>query len=255
MTEMLISDSGDAVMDIDEEDVMQDVEDTRPASFPRLHAGLMEDGKPASRRIPVPEHRYTPLRNDWTKICTPIVQHLKLQIRMNLRKRSVDLRTSEYTEDVSALQKAADFVKAYMLGFAVEDAVALLRLEDLFIESFEVDDVKMLHGEHMSRAIGRVAGQDGKTKFAIENATRTRIVLADKRVHILGTFTNIKIARDAICALIMGSPPGKVYARLRQVVFPGNTVCTPGSSRSPQLLDRSLGKRQECKHNSDQKHI
>lgn len=52
----------------------------------------LQNGKPATRRVQVPEHRYTPLRNDWTKICTPIVQHLKLQIRMNLKKRTVDLR-------------------------------------------------------------------------------------------------------------------------------------------------------------------
>jgi rRNA processing protein Krr1/Pno1 len=26
---------------------------------------------------------------------------------------------------------------------------------------------------------GRIAGQDGKTKFTIENASRTRIILAD----------------------------------------------------------------------------
>lgn len=28
---------------------------------------------------------------------------------------------------------------------------------------------------------------------------------------------NIRVARDSLCALIMGSPPGKVYSRLRSV--------------------------------------
>jgi hypothetical protein len=32
------------------------------------------------------------------------------------------------------------------------------------------------------------AGKAGKTKFAIENATRTRIVLADSKIHMLGSF-------------------------------------------------------------------
>lgn len=56
-----------------------------------------------------------------------------------------------------------------------------------------------------------------KQRYAIENATRTRIVVADSHVHILGSFANIKLARDAICSLILGAPPGKVYNQLRNV--------------------------------------
>ena len=112
----------------------------------------------------------------------PIVQHLMLQIRYNPKMRAVELKTSEHTSDPGSIQKGADFIQAYMLGFEVQDAVALLRLDDLYIDTFEVKDVKTLHGDHLSRAIGRISGKDGKVRFTIENVTRTRIVVADKCV-------------------------------------------------------------------------
>mmetsp|Transcript_27386 Transcript_27386/g.70391 ORF Transcript_27386/g.70391 Transcript_27386/m.70391 type:complete len:243 (-) Transcript_27386:478-1206(-) len=170
------------------------------------------------RRIQVPAHRYTPLKDNWMKIYKPLVEHMHLSVRMNLKNRSVELKTTPETQELGSIQKGADFVRAFVLGFEVKDAVALLRLDDLYIQTFEVQDVKMLKGDHMSRAIGRIAGKGGKTKFTIENSTTTRIVVADKKIHILGSFSNIKLARDAICALILGSPPGKVYAKLRSVV-------------------------------------
>jgi RNA-binding protein PNO1 len=131
--------------------------------------------------------------------------------------RRVELKTRQDTPDVSNLQKCADFVHAFMLGFDIADAVALLRLDDLYVDSFEIKDVKTLRGEHLSRAIGRLSGKGGKTKYAIENSTRTRIVIADTKIHILGSFVNIKVARDSLCSLILGSPAGKVYSKLRAV--------------------------------------
>ncbi|EFA06621.1 RNA-binding protein pno1 [Tribolium castaneum] len=169
------------------------------------------------RKVPVPAHRYTPLKENWLKIFTPIVEHLKLQVRFNLKTRNVEVKTCDETEDIGNLQKAADFVKAFVYGFDVDDALALLRLDDLFIETFEIKDVKTLKGDHQSRAIGRLAGKGGRTKFTIENVTKTRIVLADSKIHILGSFQNIQLARRAICNLILGSPPSKVYGQLRNI--------------------------------------
>lgn len=136
---------------------------------------------------------------------------------MNNAKKAVELRTSKHTVSAGALQQGEDYIKAFTLGFEVDDAIALLRLDDLYIQTFEVKDVKTLQGEHLGRAIGRIAGKDGKTKHAIENASRTRVVVAGSKIHILGGFKNIHIAKESIVSLILGAPPSKVYGNLRTV--------------------------------------
>eukprot|EP00124_Ichthyophonus_hoferi_P002113 Ihof_evm13s132 gene=Ihof_evmTU13s132 len=171
--------------------------------FEALSAAELSEGKILMRKIAVPAHRFAPLKNSWMKIYAPLVSHLKLQVRMNLKSKTVDVRTSPHTTDTSALQKAADFVKAFMLGFDIDDAMAILRLDDLYIDTFDIQDVKPLKGDHLSRAIGRIAGKGGRTRYTIENVTRTRIVLADSTIHVLGSFQNIKLARDAICDLVL----------------------------------------------------
>ena len=194
---------------------MQSDEEARPTFSPAKDTEQYQ--RTETRKVLIPPHRMAPLRSAWPKIYPPLVEHLKLQVRMNIKAKAVEVRTSKYTTDSGALQKGEDFIKAFSLGFEMDDAIALLRLEDLYVETFEIKDVKTLRGEHLGRAIGRIAGKDGKTKFAIENASRTRVVLADQKIHILGGFRNIHIAREAIVSLILGSPPGKVYGNLRTV--------------------------------------
>lgn len=57
----------------------QIMSDERPA-FPALSAQELA-GAPEQRRVPCPPHRLTPLKENWLKIFTPIVEHMNLQIR------------------------------------------------------------------------------------------------------------------------------------------------------------------------------
>ncbi|KAK0741931.1 hypothetical protein B0T21DRAFT_345789 [Apiosordaria backusii] len=169
-----------------------------------------------TRKIPIPPNRMSALKNNWSKIYPPLVDHCKLQVRMNIKDKRVELRSSKATVSNDALQMGADFISAFAMGFDIDDAIALLRLDSLYIQSFDIKDVKQTLGpDALGRAIGRIAGKDGKMKFAIENATKTRVVLAGSRVHILGAFENIGMARECIVSLVLGQQPGKAFNSLR----------------------------------------
>ncbi|KAK0666473.1 hypothetical protein QBC41DRAFT_325676 [Cercophora samala] len=169
-----------------------------------------------TRKIPIPPNRMSALKINWSKIYPPLVDHCKLQVRMNVKDKRVELRSSRATVSNEALQMGADFISAFAMGFDIDDAIALLRLDSLYIQSFDIKDVKQTLGpDALGRAIGRIAGKDGKMKFAIENATKTRVVLAGSRVHILGAFENITMARESIVSLVLGQQPGKAFNSLR----------------------------------------
>lgn len=88
------------------------------------------------------------MKQNWLKLFTPIVEHLELQMRFNVDSRCVEIRTLPTTKDKISIQKAADFVKAFILGFEVEDALALIRLDEMFLESFEIQDGKLSLSPH-----------------------------------------------------------------------------------------------------------
>lgn len=170
-----------------------------------------------TRSIEIPKEKIGLLKNEWFKIYAPIVEVCKLQIRMNLRTGSVDLRTCEETEDMSSLDKAIMFIKSVILGFQIHDAIINMQYNDIYLVSFDICEVKILRGDHLSRAVGRIVGKDGKTKFAIESVSKAKIVIKDSKVHILGSRENVDVAKDSICRLIMGSEPSKIHNRLRSI--------------------------------------
>lgn len=67
---------------------------------------------------------------------------------MNVKDKRVELRSSKFTESTDALQMGADFISAFAMGFDIDDAIALLRLDSLYIQSFDIKDVRQTLGAY-----------------------------------------------------------------------------------------------------------
>lgn len=57
--------------------------------FAPLSSYELNGRKVEFRRVPVPQHRLTPLKNSWLSLYKPVTENLKLDMRMNLKTRKV----------------------------------------------------------------------------------------------------------------------------------------------------------------------
>lgn len=96
-----------AEMEVQQQDAVD--EEGRPR-FARAK-NTAEVRRSEQRKVQIPAHRMTPLKAAWPQIYLPLVEHLKLQCRMNMHRKCVELRTSKSTTDNGAIQKGADFVR------------------------------------------------------------------------------------------------------------------------------------------------
>lgn len=175
----------------------------------------MEDIGIQNRSLLVPSHKIRRLKQEWLKIYMPVVQLGKLEIRFNHKSSHVEVRTCSMTEDLGFLERSITYIQAVVDGFKPEDAIAIMKFKDVCTDSFQIQDVRKLKNGHLSRAIGRIIGRDGRIKESIENFSRCKFILQDERVFLLGSEENIKIARDAIGRLIQGAEPTSIFNRLR----------------------------------------
>jgi hypothetical protein len=57
-----------------------DMDDDDQPVFPQISAAQASGNRVEYRRVRCPPHRYTPLREHWEQILTPLVEYLKLQV-------------------------------------------------------------------------------------------------------------------------------------------------------------------------------
>lgn len=53
------------------------------------------DMKDEFRRVPIPPHRMTPLKKEWINIYTPLVEMAGLQVRMNVKRKCIEIKVRE----------------------------------------------------------------------------------------------------------------------------------------------------------------
>merc|ERR1712113_157347 len=179
---------------------------------------MQQSAEDEVRTILVPNNRRTPLKDIWNSIVEVLTKQLKLMVCIRTREKiwKIFVKTSPETKELQHLQKGCDFINAFLKGFKYEDALAVVRIGGIYVESFHIMDVKQtLKGDHVARAVGRICGAKGRIRMCVENATRTRIVVADETIHILGSNDRIAVARRAICDLILGAPPNKIFGKIR----------------------------------------
>ncbi|KAL2944356.1 RNA-binding protein pno1 [Bienertia sinuspersici] len=160
---------------------------------------MTSDHEVQSRKIRVPLHRFRPLKKEWRNIYDLVSENMKINIRMNLKTRFVELKTRPEDHNSQRLMKCGDFVRAFILGFGVDDAKTLLQNNDVYVLYFEFTDKNKLKSLGYCKQI-----QD------VESSTKTSIVIEGHKFHILGTFSGINAATNAICHLILESSTGIV---------------------------------------------
>jgi hypothetical protein len=64
-----------------DDDMEEDSNAVAQPVFPKLSAAQASGNKSEYRRVRCPPHRYTPLREHWEQVLTPLVEYLKLQVR------------------------------------------------------------------------------------------------------------------------------------------------------------------------------
>jgi RNA-binding protein PNO1 len=109
--------NNDTSMEVDEDDDDDSllISTSLPSvSAPVIGAAPIQDAQPSSsgfnplpasstssvlknefRRVPIPPHRMAPLKREWVNLYTPMVEMLGLQVRMNVKRRAVEIKVNQ----------------------------------------------------------------------------------------------------------------------------------------------------------------
>ncbi len=128
----------------------------------------------------------------------------------------VTITSPEKTEDPVLAWKARDMIRAMARGFSPKRALSLID-EDTRLIVISLRDAVGTSPNQLKRVAGRIIGENGRTRRAIEEITETKISIYGRTVSVIGADPGLEFASRAIDMLIGGAPHGTVYRYLEKM--------------------------------------
>jgi len=134
-------------------------------------------------------------------------------------KLAIDSETGETKvesgDDPLGALRASEVLKAIARGFSPERAFRLFD-DDQFVDIVDIRDYAGDSEKALKRLKGRVIGEGGRSREAIERETGTCISVYGKTVAVIGTAEQLQVVREALDMLLKGAEHTTVYRFLER---------------------------------------
>ncbi|MHA1673598.1 MAG: KH domain-containing protein [Promethearchaeota archaeon] len=134
------------------------------------------------------------------------------QVTANLSVK-LDLENQEFNDPNIRIYTTQKILKAINYGFNPQKALKLMDAEIIF----ELIDLELVLGhsdKKLRRVKGRLIGDQGKIRLAIEKYSGVHLSVYEKYLGLIGDFDAVKIAKKGINMILQGSPHKTVLTYL-----------------------------------------
>ena len=164
-----------------------------------------------SYELKIPKERIAVLIGKKGEIKKRVEEETKTKINIDSKEGDVSVKG----KDALGLLNAREVIKAIARGFNPDFALLLLK-SDYILEIIDISEYTGKDKKSMTRAKGRVIGQEGKGRKTIETLTGCYICVYGKTVSIIGNPENATNAKRAVENLLRGAKHSNVYRWLEE---------------------------------------
>lgn len=165
--------------------------------------------------VKVPQARVGVIIGKDGEVKRKIEEETKTRLTIDGTEGNVTIEAPVGTDDPLAVWRAKDITIAIGRGFSPKKSFRLLD-EDEAMEVIDLTDFVGRSENALKRIRGRIIGENGKARRALEELTGANLSVYGRTVSIIGEFDQLAVAKEAIMMFIHGAQHGTVYRFLHR---------------------------------------